>query len=820
MRAPSEVVELRVHGVSGTPPEELLDRTVVQRVAGDATAGFYRPSLIEERTDDQPDGPPGSGAPLEAYSWGGLTSGAPSRALWLLLLPFTLVNLGPRLRPPSAQPGWALRGLWTTTRALGLSLTAGFVLTASGVGMDLFAWQCGSGRVRTCGGSPGFLLTWVRHLDAGQRLAVGALVPLIMLGVLAVVSLTTAARYEAVAPQGVDRLGLNRPRRRKGERPPVDDSPAYDPDDPDPDLSHPALWYGRHLVRRLRHLHLQVGLATVVAAAVAPVGTALGTAAQAGAATVLVLALMLTCSSAVTGRRSDVDLVHHAPAALWTLTALTVLLGLVALLTAGDALAGSESPGLPGYAGTATVLFAGQTLTVLAAAVCVFALRRRARRIRAGGHPSLPRAPLAGYAAVVGTSFALLLAGGFSAGAYIFGAAWLRAGDLWPSFGAVRQAVTDFDIPESMLVGASSFAFVIAWAVLVALAILGWAAYRLCLPHRWSDGVAVLDVEYPGVARNRVRDAQILRVWWVARLADHAGKVIGALLVPVVAYAVVVAFLVGGGIRWAALGAVVDAVTGSPVVVALGAYLVVYFLAGFVALAALAFRVPTTRRLVGIMWDLASFWPRAAHPLAAPAYSERTVPDLMTRIRWYATATDAWGYPTGAVVLAGHSQGSVISDAVLAQFATAERLGLEERPVLPHVAFLSYGCVLRRLYASFFPAYLAPDRLDDLATELTAGGGPCRWRNLWRRSDYLGGAVDTEPWRAMDPVLPATGRTDRRLVDPRYEPVPGDLAPPPAGRHSGFHRDPAFQGCVGELAAMLPAEPVRSGADRAARPRP
>jgi len=41
------VVELRVHGVSGTPPEELLDRQLVRQVAGDKIAGFYRPRLRE-----------------------------------------------------------------------------------------------------------------------------------------------------------------------------------------------------------------------------------------------------------------------------------------------------------------------------------------------------------------------------------------------------------------------------------------------------------------------------------------------------------------------------------------------------------------------------------------------------------------------------------------------------------------------------------------------------------------------------------------------------------------------------------------------------
>src|SRR3954471_15312049 len=34
--------ELRVHGVSGTPPEATLDHPHTERVAGDADAGFYR----------------------------------------------------------------------------------------------------------------------------------------------------------------------------------------------------------------------------------------------------------------------------------------------------------------------------------------------------------------------------------------------------------------------------------------------------------------------------------------------------------------------------------------------------------------------------------------------------------------------------------------------------------------------------------------------------------------------------------------------------------------------------------------------------------
>jgi len=44
MAASGTVVELRVHGVSGTPPEALLScpTEFLEEVAGDKSAGFYR----------------------------------------------------------------------------------------------------------------------------------------------------------------------------------------------------------------------------------------------------------------------------------------------------------------------------------------------------------------------------------------------------------------------------------------------------------------------------------------------------------------------------------------------------------------------------------------------------------------------------------------------------------------------------------------------------------------------------------------------------------------------------------------------------------
>ncbi|HEX5813347.1 MAG TPA: hypothetical protein VFY38_14665, partial [Pseudonocardia sp.] len=91
--------ELRVHGVAGTAPESVLQHPHVEQVAGNRDAGFFRRCWEAESVS--------ADSPVrrrEAYSWGGLTSGDNLRALWLLLLPFMLLNvafyMAPYRRPP------------------------------------------------------------------------------------------------------------------------------------------------------------------------------------------------------------------------------------------------------------------------------------------------------------------------------------------------------------------------------------------------------------------------------------------------------------------------------------------------------------------------------------------------------------------------------------------------------------------------------------------------------------------------------------------------------------------------------------------------
>lgn len=126
--APAPAMELLVHGVGGAEPQDMLQDQRTRRVTGDATASIHR------RTEDLADRPWDDRAPLrEAYTWCGLTSGNAARALWLLLLPFMVVNLAHWTRPAARGPAGAQRVYDVTVRLLALSLTVLMVAGACAV---------------------------------------------------------------------------------------------------------------------------------------------------------------------------------------------------------------------------------------------------------------------------------------------------------------------------------------------------------------------------------------------------------------------------------------------------------------------------------------------------------------------------------------------------------------------------------------------------------------------------------------------------------------------------------------------------------------
>ncbi|MEO7351872.1 MAG: hypothetical protein ABIR34_09865 [Marmoricola sp.] len=239
-----ETVELRVHGVHGTSPGAMLgvEGSEVGQVAGDGLTGIYRangPLPYRDLTE--------TGVSVEAYSWGALTSGVQGflgwvkRALWLILLPFALVNLAYwarlELGRSTGQARWGARAV----RASGLLLTVFFVLTPCVLAIDLAAWQCYRYGVPGCSRIPdqlNFLAGWA----PGQRLALATLVPMATVLVLWLLSKTSMSRYESVKDA-------------------LDSPPALSTQHV---LLHPKLWNGTARTQRLQRFHLTAGIATVI----------------------------------------------------------------------------------------------------------------------------------------------------------------------------------------------------------------------------------------------------------------------------------------------------------------------------------------------------------------------------------------------------------------------------------------------------------------------------------------------------------------------------------------------------------------------------
>ncbi|MEU6357711.1 hypothetical protein ABZ896_51900, partial [Streptomyces sp. NPDC047072] len=229
----------------------MLDDPRTVRITGDDTAAVFRRADdvdAESRPDDGRTGP----VP-EAYVWCNLTSGNGTRALWLLLLPFMVVNLAHWMRPSARGRKRTVRFYGLLVRLAGLTLTVLLVAAACEVALDLAAWQCAG--TRACAEAH----SWLGFLSPavsddgwwslpGRRLALAAVVPAALVGLLWYLSHRTWSAYES-------------------QQPVPHDDPLDDPEDNGRTaLGRPGFWYGRRLVARLRAAHTAAGLLTVAAA--------------------------------------------------------------------------------------------------------------------------------------------------------------------------------------------------------------------------------------------------------------------------------------------------------------------------------------------------------------------------------------------------------------------------------------------------------------------------------------------------------------------------------------------------------------------------
>src|SRR4029078_9936592 len=95
----------------------------------------------------------------------------------------------------------------------------------------------------------------------------------------------------------------------------------------------------------------------------------------------------------------------------------------------------------------------------------------------------------------------------------------------------------------------------------------------------------------------------------------------------------------------------------SPVLTNASVFITVSLATGLVLLAVQAVRDRQLGRTVAVLWAVRTVWPRANHPLTPPCYAERTVPELLDRLRALTAADDT------RVGLAGARYGAGIGAA-------------------------------------------------------------------------------------------------------------------------------------------------------------
>jgi hypothetical protein len=746
------VTELRIHGVSGTPVTSMLQHPHPVQVSGDKQAGFYRRGSADD-PDDTPEDPPGRR--LEAYSWGGLTAGSGARAFWLLLLPFTLVNVASWAHPVRPRPRFTPVGTVSgLVRVLGLTVTGTIVLGVAAVGMDVFAWQCGAA-VQRCASKHSFtdFMSKGTFHAPGPRIVVGSVLPLLLVGVLWYLSRSTGQAYEEYSDH------LDRAATEQAELGTASCGAA--------DFARPRFWAGGAPLRHLRSLHTGAAFAAIAALAAFPPARvahggrhALGTAILTGAALVIALATALAMSP-YSGRRRALfehkDPPPFARAAMAAVQWLGALLVMAALLYAWTWRTPVPAEGtiLPGLHHAVNRLLRAQMVIwalLLAATVWALLPYRRTADQSVRGRPMF-----LGLAGPVVAALGVAVAGSYVAGVGLRVADFL--GTPVPSSClpgcAVSHTKAVFGVPPEYYWAGTAFAIAAASLVVAGLGLVIWT--RLGAKARRAK----VRAEYGIPSGDDDRVNVIASAEQKAALTDVGDVVLAAVLAPA---------LFGTMLLWAferqAQGHVLSALT------TFGTWMVGAFAIAIVGLGRSAYRSDGLRKTVGIIWDLATFWPRAAHPFAPPCYCERTVPELRRRI---GRLVDAGG----DVVISAHSQGTVIAAATVLQIDPADRA---------RVGLVTYGSPLDRLYARAFPHYFGADSLRDVDRVL---GG--RWRNLYRLSDPIGGPVFKR-----DPH-----QQDRHFTDPAFAKDAFEFTWPRTRAHSDYPHDPRFAETIEEVAGSL-----------------
>ncbi|MBY8848421.1 hypothetical protein K7G98_07280 [Saccharothrix sp. MB29] len=762
----TRVVELRVHGVQGTTPQSLVDAVAAVDVAGDGLGRVVRPA---DRLRRPVPGPvlQSGGRPVsrvvEGYVWGGMTSGGGAKAMWALLFPFSLANVAHWMLPPVPPgnlPAHLLGiGLRALLRLAALLLTVLLITQVAVISLDLVAAQCLAPGSSCLGGWSWPAGTpWVRAVVGTAPIA---LVVLVLHRVSSV-----DWRIERRDVPASSAVGSGLPGAHV----------ATDPDTPS---------------LRVLHLVAALGTGVVIAlggpfhalAAPGPHGTAIAVCRWVGIGLVAVAALgaMLlddpTGGSPHRGGRWLRAALGRGPRRVLHTTAWLALLAATALLVHVPARMAGADLGVQVVAALEALVCALIGLLLAPAAL----LARRTWRSR----PRELRPWAGGWMAAPVVAVSALLGGGFGAGVALTLQALLGHGVLPHGY---RYIAVLWGV-------AGTLAFLAGAAVAAYTGMVRWSSLRR--DEEWAREAALL---HAGRSRDLKRAA---RAWWWAQWQrGHSHHVVLIMAAVLVVGAVPAAFLRFQG---------VDLPAWSWPFSGLGVAVLALLALALLRAVWLAARRPDTARQVGVLADLAAFWPREAHPVVPPCYALKVVPELVSRVREHLAD------PGTRVVLAGHSQGSLLAAVAAARLLEAlppdqaERLGL-----------VTAGSQLQWAYPRAFPAIVPHDSLASLAGRLAG-----RWRALCRGTDALGGAVTTWDRQVYDGMLLGAGFRadgtsgalppaergptgalvlggDHWLPDPQRGPFPGRRWAPGVNRHADYTSDPEWDRAVA-LAAGLDA---------------
>lgn len=751
----SRVVRIEIRGVGGETAEEILQAPVTQ-VSGDRHAGFYQ---LEASGAVEPD--------VEAYEWGRLTSGAWSTAVWWILFPFTLMNVaGWMLQPNEAEQGTddedKRSSLWFARLLVvggGLAITAVYVAWTATITTEILAFGCAGDKA--C--SDRWYLAPISWFDKDPiwLVTLGVGIAALLILSLFLFILRTQDKLEGYEKDperrrigSADLARSDTSRLRRNTK-----------------LENQGFWYKWHEHRRLFRWHLGLTMMLLGAAA----GHAMQRTGSAGKATaawigvvgmLVALAIMVWLLNAPEKYRDpggDGPIADESAnrRALWT--TVHIALSIVGYGFATLATGTPASTAVP----TFSYLDAIRTLSMsfYGAAILAFLLlfhRRFIRKDRYLSDGALWLLP--GLAA----GLAITIAGaGFVATAHLLGRA-LR-GAAWVQENGFDIALIDIFV-----------------AAIVVTALISYVSYRRTrkpIDEVKDDYFAAEEVRLSDRDAAWIREVANARV--VSLLPSQGDKTIGVLVSVLLIISAIQLWRGGFDVTAgpdSAFASPLFGIEGLAFLHPVAAALIVLYVFPGVQLIRKNAQSRKSRRQLGKVWDVLSFWPRRFHPLAAPCYAERAVPEFRDRIRHHLLAGNN-------VIVSSHSQGTVIAFAALVQIgAESDDLGFEidghasykalssakgeqRAAELENVGLVTFGSPLSTLYGRFFAAHFGtPGRLQQLRDQLATlqPSGRKAWINLWRPTDYIGQQVFVEPGGTLSPPEDGTDIEIREAQQPLF----------------------------------------------------